>query len=272
MNIKFLSEDEVLKIHDALVEDFQRSGDPIDPPGVKNKTMLASAVSRQQTSLQGVYKYPEPFSNAATLTFGLCNDHPFHNGNKRTALVALIVHLHKNGYSLVGVRHKELYNMILAVAQHKIAQEDRKKKSRFIPERTDPDTEIEAISQWIKTNARKVKKGEQQLTYRDLRSTLGRFSFSLEKPNKNVIEVVKYVDKKTGFWGNKSVRERIHIGSIPYPGDNTFVSLRTLKYVRRLCKLEEKDGVDSDAFYRDGEVIDAFINDYRKTLERLTNK
>jgi len=61
------------------------------------------SVYRQLTGYEGRYKYPLPLSNAAALVYGLCCDHPFYNGNKRLALVALIVHLDRNGIAAPGV-------------------------------------------------------------------------------------------------------------------------------------------------------------------------
>lgn len=61
-----LSEDEVLRIHYALVEEFAITNNPIEPPGVKSETLLGSAVSRQHSGLGDVLKYPDAIHNAAT--------------------------------------------------------------------------------------------------------------------------------------------------------------------------------------------------------------
>jgi death-on-curing protein len=79
MPVETLSVDEVRYIHECLVEEFVESANPIFPPGVKSENLLASAVFRQQTCIDNVMKYPDPYTNAATLTFGICCDHPFHN-------------------------------------------------------------------------------------------------------------------------------------------------------------------------------------------------
>ena len=100
MDLRTLSAEDVLQIHEILVADFQESGDPISPPGVRSVSLLQSAVGRQTTGIGSVLKYPDPIFNAATLLYGLCNDHPFHNGNKRTALVAALVHLDRNKFTL----------------------------------------------------------------------------------------------------------------------------------------------------------------------------
>jgi death-on-curing protein len=91
--------------------DFAGSNDPVDTPGPRDFGLLESAIARQQTGARHVLKYDTLYSNAATLTFGLCCNHPFHNGNKRTALISMIAHLEKNGHTLFGTKHSELYSM-----------------------------------------------------------------------------------------------------------------------------------------------------------------
>jgi prophage maintenance system killer protein len=92
MELRTISTEEIIQIHESLVQDFACSDNPLEPPGIRSLPLLQSAVSRQFTSIGGICKYPEALGNAATLAYGLCNDHPFHNGNKRTALVSMLVH------------------------------------------------------------------------------------------------------------------------------------------------------------------------------------
>src|SRR5688500_16229099 len=117
-----LSIEDVLQIHDILVRDFAVTGDPISPPGVRSTDLLASAVSRQHTGIAGTMKYADAVGNACTLLYGLCNDHPFYNGNKRTAVVAMLVHLDKNKLTLDGANQADLYALMVGVAAHTIAR------------------------------------------------------------------------------------------------------------------------------------------------------
>src|SRR5258708_1626270 len=74
----------VLVIHNQLVRDFAESGDPIDPPGIRDRgELLESALSRPQTSIGTTLKYPTIEMAAAALLHALVHNHPFHNGNKR---------------------------------------------------------------------------------------------------------------------------------------------------------------------------------------------
>jgi prophage maintenance system killer protein len=104
MKIHTLDTSEVLSIFYYLVEEFAQTEDPIEPVGIRDENLLESAVFRQDVSLGSVLKYDTPISNAATLAYGICNDHLFYNGNKRTALISILAHLDKNRFSLWGGR------------------------------------------------------------------------------------------------------------------------------------------------------------------------
>ncbi len=82
-----------------LCKDFAPSSDPIFPPGVKSEALLESAVNRQQSGW-GDYFHTTIPSVMPTLTYGICSNHPFHNGNKRTSLVAMLAHLDTDDFTL----------------------------------------------------------------------------------------------------------------------------------------------------------------------------
>ena len=263
-----LSEDDVLRIHFALVEEFAESNNPINPPGVKSPALLGSAVSRQHSSLGETLKYPDAIHNAATLAYGICCDHPFHNGNKRTALVAFLVHLDTNRLSLAGVPDADLFNLMISIAKHEIPSIKPKMKSLL--NRPHPDDEVEAIAEWIRRRAKPLRRGEKQITFKELRKILDRFSYELDNPDGNAIKIYRLTQEKPLFRPPKTVR--LHIATIGYPRESVVISMENIKFVRKVCKLREEDGVDSDAFYGDGATIDAFINQHRKILVRLANK
>jgi prophage maintenance system killer protein len=121
MAVPTLTADEVLRIHYVLCADFADEPDPIGYGGVKSMAMLESAVGRQHAGFGPFRKYSDPVSNAATLPFGIRNDHPFHNGNKRTALVSMLAHLEKNHFALKDdVRQSALYDLMLSLANHEL--------------------------------------------------------------------------------------------------------------------------------------------------------
>src|SRR5580698_3594419 len=110
MPIYTLSSEEVLQVYDYLVEEFARGDDPIKPTGVRDMNLLRSSVDRQGVSIGSRLKYDTPVYSAATLGYGICNNHPFYNGNKRTALVSILAHLDKNKLSLWNADEDKLYD------------------------------------------------------------------------------------------------------------------------------------------------------------------
>jgi death-on-curing family protein len=98
--VRFLTEDEVLAIHYALVDFFAKDGDPIAPAGVREINLLASALLRPRTSIGDREKYRTLSQKAAALFHSLAKNHPFHNGNKRTAFVGTLSFLDRNGWHL----------------------------------------------------------------------------------------------------------------------------------------------------------------------------
>jgi len=267
-----MSIEDVLRIHEILVADFAESGDPIYPPGLKSLNLLASAISRQETGSGRTLKYPDPISNAASLTYGLCNNHPFHNGNKRTALVSMLVHLDKNKLTLERTKQSELFEMILMVAKHEFGVARQKRRSRAIALRPSADDEVNGLTEWIRKRVIRVTRGERQIRYRELKAILKRFGIHLENPRNNCIELVRYEKVLTGLFKKREEIRRVHVYTIGWPGENQFMPVSAIKQARRVCKLTEENGVDSNAFYSDEALIDAFINKYRTALRRLANR
>jgi death-on-curing family protein len=269
MTLETLTAEDVLRIHEILVADFAMSDDLIAPPGVRSIALLESAVGRQHVGHGSTLKYPDPISNAATLVYGVCNDHPFHNGNKRTALVAMLAHLDKNRLCLYDTSQAELYQLMLAIADHSLGVRVDPRRPDKRPTRRESDEEVDAIKDWLGRRVGKLKRGEKPITFRHLRQTLARFGFEIENNDANSVDVVRRETVAPSLFRRKPSTRTTRIGTIGYRNEGTEVSVKDLKRLRQMCKLTEGDGVDTDAFYSDAAVVDAFINRYRTVLRRL---
>ena len=99
--IKYPTLDEVVAIHFRVTEKTGGS------QGVRDWDLLASALGRPQATFGGQDLYPDIFLKAAALVQSLSSNHPFVDGNKRTALTTLEYFLHLNGINLkVSQREK----------------------------------------------------------------------------------------------------------------------------------------------------------------------
>lgn len=94
-SIRYLSIQEIIAINVALIKKYS----PGEQIGVKNGSLLESALLRPQSSAFGEEAYPSISLKAAALFESLGQNHPFQNANKRTAFVALVIFLRYNGYS-----------------------------------------------------------------------------------------------------------------------------------------------------------------------------
>ena len=129
----------ILFIHDCLIVWFADSEDPFSPPGVKNMELLESAIARPFQSVAGADAYPSDFEKAGALFHSLINNHPFHNGNKRTALISASVYLASCGLWLEHCSDDELFAFTLDVTTHSIAQHRK--------------SEVKVISSWLRRHS-----------------------------------------------------------------------------------------------------------------------
>ncbi len=94
-----------------------KDDDPIEPSGPRDANLLASALMRPSTGLGDVDKYTTIEKKAAALFHSMVMNHPFHNGNKRTALVSTLVFLDRNGTRMNGdVAEDEIFDLVTSVA------------------------------------------------------------------------------------------------------------------------------------------------------------
>lgn len=66
-------------------------------PGLRDVALLESAVAAPQATYGGKALLKDVVEIAAAYLFYLCSNHPFVDGNKRTALAACLVFLEANG-------------------------------------------------------------------------------------------------------------------------------------------------------------------------------
>jgi death-on-curing protein len=80
----------VLEIHAEAISQFGGSA------GIRDLALLESAVAAPRASFGGESVYADLTEIAAAYLFFICRNHPFIDGNKRTALASCIVFLRLN--------------------------------------------------------------------------------------------------------------------------------------------------------------------------------
>jgi death-on-curing family protein len=262
--VTYLNTNNVSQIHNMLVKEFSDKEDPIDPPGVRDPNLLESAIIRPQTASNDTKKYPSVEMAAAALVHSLVHNHPFHNGNKRTALVAMLVFLDQNNF-MATCSEEELFSFVLLVAKHKICGQASLASNPS-------DLEVQAMSRWLSQNVRVIERGERPLPFHELRRILEQYGCVLEygsSGSKIDIRRVTISERDGFFRGKREERIELHT-NIWYGGEGREVDKNTLNKVRKDLHLDEEHGIDTPAFYYNGPIEpDQFIVRHSRILRRL---
>ena len=115
--MKYLTEEQVLFIHSRLIDETG------GVHGVRDLGLLQSAVSRPKATFGSEDLYPDIFHKAAALMESLIKNHPFIDGNKRTAITSAGIFLQRNGY-ILETAQRELEQFTLSVVTGKASFED----------------------------------------------------------------------------------------------------------------------------------------------------
>ena len=101
----FLTLDEVLGIHADQIRVYGGAS------GLRDLALLRSALAMPETTFDGDYLHPSVFEMAGAYLFHLARNHPFVDGNERTALMCALVFLGLNGERL-RADPDDLYSLV----------------------------------------------------------------------------------------------------------------------------------------------------------------
>ena len=117
MEIRFLTLDEVIEIHQEMIDRYGGSA------GIRDQGLLESAVASPQAGFGGQYLHVDVFEMAAAYLFHITMNHPFIDGNKRAGATAAFVFLKLNNRTLTaGENQFEL--IVRAVAEGKLGKDE----------------------------------------------------------------------------------------------------------------------------------------------------
>ena len=115
--MRYLTIDEIFAIHDRAIREYGGS------PELMNLGHLEATLAAPRQTMFSEELYPDVFSKAAILFYLLIKNHPFLDGNKRTAFLALMRFLNINGYTL-SATNDELYQFTIDVASSILTKEE----------------------------------------------------------------------------------------------------------------------------------------------------
>lgn len=123
--------------HEALTMHAQQLAEHGGGEGVRDEVLLESALARPQ-NLQAYSEEPPSLARlAADYAFGIAKNHPFVDGNKRTALVVSLTFLLVNGLAVTAPR-EDRYVIFYDLAAGKLSEEE--------------------LAQWLDVNTEPVSK------------------------------------------------------------------------------------------------------------------
>lgn len=92
-------------------------------PGLRDEGLLSSALARPKNLLAYGEPVPDLSALAAAYAFGIIKNHPFLDGNKRTAYVVCLTFLKLNGYD-IDASPEQKYLTFLKLADGSLAESD----------------------------------------------------------------------------------------------------------------------------------------------------
>lgn len=236
----YLTCEDVLDAHYLICDHFLKLGEGIAGFGPKDFGLLSSAVARQLASAGGRYVYDDLWDIASSLIFGLINDHPFHDGNKRTAFLSSVFFMMQHNY-LPSVNIEEIEDFTVEIAEYKA------KHGRYIS--------VTEISTRFKTMFRRQdNRISYVVTFNELQGLLKQHGCSIGDPQGNYINVYRGANRVA------------HIG---FPGWSKEVSRNAISTVRKMTGLIPENGVDAQVFFKGADPLSALIGAYEKPLRRL---
>lgn len=112
-----LSPKQVLILHESVIKTHGGSS------GLRDGAMFESAIFRPFATFAGSDLYPDIYLKAAALIQSIVKNHPFIDGNKRTAFVSAFMFLKRNGIDLL-VERKTAVKFMISVANENLSLEE----------------------------------------------------------------------------------------------------------------------------------------------------
>lgn len=117
MKINFLNLDELIAIHTHQIHAYGGLH------GIRDLKLLESAIGYPQAMFAQEYLHHNIYRMAAAYMYAITKNHPFLDGNKRTAMAAAILFLESNDIS-INTTIDELFDLAIATAISKNTEDD----------------------------------------------------------------------------------------------------------------------------------------------------
>lgn len=238
-----LNFEDVLDAHYLICDHFLKKGEGIGGFGPKDFGLLSSAVARQVSSAGGQFVYSDFWDIAASLIFGLVNDHPFHDANKRTAFLCSVFFMLEHGFvPSADILQVEDFMVEIANFHHVNGRHMR----------------VDEIAPRFKTMFRRQdNRMSYIITFNELSGLLREHNFRLDNANGNYIDVMQ---------------DNRRVAQIGFPGWSREVSRNAIATVRKATGLTSENGYDAQVFFKGADPLKHLIGEYEAPLRRLADR
>jgi death-on-curing protein len=114
--MRYLTAQELLNIHSVIIDEIGGSH------GVRDAGMLASLEGLPRQAVSGAELYPGIWMKAAVYIRGIIFNHPYADGNKRSAFATADVFLQLNGYRMSAPKGEiERYAVAIVEERHELS-------------------------------------------------------------------------------------------------------------------------------------------------------
>jgi death-on-curing family protein len=261
---------DVVDAHYQIITQFCESGRAVGAIGIKNIDVLASAVMKPFAGFGKKSLYRDDYEKASALFYGLARNHAFNDGNKRTALITLLLYLHKIGRTPT-INQVELEKLAILSAEEKL-NNHLKFKDKFDKSETPG---VSFLAWHIRNNSRNVDRSNPTITYNELRRIFfSHHGYEMSDPQDSHVTIYSVTEKKTKTWlGNVKIeRLKKFATRIGCQSLGKEVPATLIHKVRKELRLTDEDGVDGGVFYKNEEPITRLISDYHSVLQRLADR
>jgi death-on-curing protein len=115
VNPSLLTLDEILALHGDQIRRYGGSS------GVRDMGLLQSAMGSAAATFGGAFLHDTLFDMGAAILYGICRNHPFVDGNKRTAVAAALTFLAMNGVE-IDADEDDFYDLVIGVAEGRVSR------------------------------------------------------------------------------------------------------------------------------------------------------
>lgn len=232
--------EDVLDAHYLICNHFLKKGEGIGGFGPKDFGLLSSAVARQVASAGGSFVYTDFWEVVSSLIFGLVNDHPFHDANKRTAFLSSVFFMLEHDY-VPSADIVQVEDFMVEIAEYNSVHGRHMNVN-------------EIATQFRKLFRRNDNRMSYIVTFNELKSLLSAHNCALDNPSGNYINVY---------------RDGVRVAQIGFPGWSREVSRNAISTVRKATGLTKENGYDAQVFFKGADPLNVLIGEYEEPLRRL---